>query len=69
MAYSGKGTMKSDQKAQMRRKSMQGTALFALGIIAAIAALVTGSVWLAGVAVVLVIPGVVMLLQVGRSLR
>jgi hypothetical protein len=48
--------MNSDQKAQMRRRSMQGTALFALAIIAAIAFVATGSVWLVGVAVVLLIP-------------
>ena len=53
----------------MRRRSMQGTVLFALGIIAAIAAAATGSVWLVGAAVVLLVPGMVMLYQVGRSLR
>jgi hypothetical protein len=34
----------SDQKRQVRRKSMCGTVLFALGIIGAIAFAVTGSV-------------------------
>ena len=52
----------------MRRKSMQGTGLFALGVIAAIAYVATGSVWLAGAAVVFIVPGVVMLSRVGKSL-
>ena len=61
--------MDSDRKSQMRRRSMQGTVLFAFGIIAAIAAVATGSVWLVGAAVVLLVPGMAMLYQVGRSLR
>jgi hypothetical protein len=36
--------MNSEQSSQIRRKSMYGTALFALGITAAIASVVTGSV-------------------------
>jgi hypothetical protein len=36
--------MNSDQKSQMRRKSMYGTALFALGIVVAVASVLTGSV-------------------------
>jgi hypothetical protein len=48
---------------------MQGTALFALGIIAAIASVATGSLWLVGAAVVLLVPSMAMLYQVGRSLR
>jgi len=42
--------------------------LFALGIMAAIAFVATGSVWLVGAAVVFLLPGVVMLYQVGKSL-
>ncbi len=60
--------MNSDQKSQMRRKSMCGTALFALGIMAAIAYLVTGSVWLVAAAVAFLLLGVVLLYQVGKSL-
>ena len=58
----------SDRKSHTRRKSMQGTVLFALGIIATIAAVATGSVWLVGAAVVLLLPGPVLLYQVGKSL-
>ena len=60
--------MNSDQKSQMRRKSMYGTALFALGIMAAIASVVTGSVWLVGAAVAFLLLGLVLLYQVGKSL-
>ena len=60
--------MNSDRKSQMRRRSMHGTVLFALGIMAAIAFVATGSVWLVGAAVVFLVPGVVMLYQVGQSL-
>jgi hypothetical protein len=60
--------MNSDQKSLMRRKSMYGTALFALGIMAAIVSAVTGSVWLAGVAVAFLLLGLVLLYQVGKSL-
>ena len=52
----------------MRRKSMQGTLLFALGIIGAIVSAVTGSIWLAVAAVVLLVAGVLLLYQVGKSL-
>jgi hypothetical protein len=58
----------NDQKNQMRRRSMYGTALFVLGILALIAAVVTGSVWLGAAAVVILVPGAVMLYQVGKSL-
>ena len=60
--------MNSVQKSQMRRKSMYGTALFALGIMAAIASVVTGSVWLVGTAVAFLLLGLVLLYQVGKSL-
>lgn len=60
--------MNSDQKNQMRRKSMYGTALFALGIMVAIASVVTGSAWLVGAAVAFLMLGVVLLYQVGKSL-
>jgi apolipoprotein N-acyltransferase len=53
---------------RIRRKSMQGTALFVLGILAALAFAVTGAIWLLVVAVVLLLPAIVMLYQVGRSL-
>jgi hypothetical protein len=60
--------MDSDRKNQIRRRSMIGTVLFALGIVALIASVVTGSLWLGGVAVVTVVPGAVMLYEVGKSL-
>ena len=60
--------MNSDQNGQIRRKSMYGTALFALGIMAAIASVVAGSVWLVGAAVTFLVLGLVLLYQVGRSL-
>jgi hypothetical protein len=41
---------------------------FALGIIGAIAFAVTGSVWVVAAAVILLVAGVVLLYQVGRSL-
>jgi hypothetical protein len=47
---------------------MYGTVLFALGIVALIAALVTRSAWLVGAAAVGLVPGMVMLYQVGKSL-
>jgi hypothetical protein len=55
-------------KAQIRRRSMQGTVFFVLGILALIASLVTRSVWLGGVAAALVVLGAAMLYQVGKSL-
>ncbi len=57
-----------DQNRQVRRKSMQGTGLFALGIVGAIAFAVTGSIWVIGTAVVFSVAGVVLLYQVGKSL-
>jgi general stress protein CsbA len=57
-----------DQKRQVRRNSMCGTVLFALGIIGAIASAVTGSVWVIVVAVVFLVAGALMLYQVGKSL-
>jgi hypothetical protein len=60
--------MNRDQAGQIRRKSMQGIALLALGIMAAIVFAVTGSLWLIGAAVAFLVPGVVMLYQVGKSL-
>ena len=52
----------------MRRRSMQGTGLFALGISGAIVSAVTGSVWVIVAAVVFLVAGVLMLYQVGKSL-
>jgi hypothetical protein len=60
--------MNSDRKSEIRRRSMHGTLLFALGILAVIASVATGSVWLVGAAVVFLVPGVVMLYRVGKSL-
>ena len=58
----------SNQKRQVRRKSMCGTVLFALGIIGAIASAVTGSIWVLVASVVFLVAGVLMLDQVGKSL-
>jgi 1,4-dihydroxy-2-naphthoate octaprenyltransferase len=59
--------MDSDRN-QMRRRSMIGTVLFALGIVALVASVVFGSLWLGGVGLVTVVLGAVMLYQVGKSL-
>jgi hypothetical protein len=48
---------------------MLATLLFALGIIAAVLAVILGSVWIAGLAAVLLIPAMIALYQVGRALR
>ena len=60
--------MNSVQTRQTRRKSMLGAVLFALGIVAVIASVATGSVWLVGAAVILLVPGLMLLYQVGKSL-
>jgi len=60
--------MTSDQRREIRRKSMYGTLLFLLAILAAITAAVLGSTWLGVVAVILLVPGVVILYRVGRSI-
>jgi hypothetical protein len=60
--------MNNDQKRELRRKSMQGTALLALGIVAVIAALATGILWLGGLALVFLAAGLVVLQRVGKSL-
>jgi hypothetical protein len=60
--------MNSVQKRQTRRKSMLGTMIFALGIMAGIASVVTGSVWLVCAAVVFLLLGLVLLYQVGKFL-
>jgi len=61
--------MNVDCKNELRRKSMLGTALFGLGIVGAVAFVITGSIWVGAAAVVLLVPAVVMLSQVGKSLR
>jgi len=60
--------MNRDRRKETRRKSMQGTLLFALGIIAAVLSLIVGSAWIAGAATALLIPAVIILYQVGKSL-
>jgi hypothetical protein len=57
-----------ERRAQIRRKSMQGTLLFAFGILAAIAFAVTGSVWVIVASAVFLVSGVILLYQVGKSL-
>ncbi len=61
--------MSAYTKKEARRKSMVGTALFAIGIIAIVASVITSSTWMAVAAAVLLVPAAVMLYQVGRSLR
>jgi hypothetical protein len=60
--------LESDSKREMRRRSMYGTVLLLLGVCAAVAAAVTGSAWLVGVAVVLLVPAIMMLYRVGKAL-
>ena len=60
--------MDTDRRNQIRRRSMYGTALFVVGIIAVIASVVTHLVWLGVAGVVIVLPGAVMLYQAGKSL-
>ena len=64
----GYDCMTSDERREIRRKSMYGTLLFLLAILAAITAAVLGSTWLGVVAVILLVPGVVILYRVGRSI-
>ena len=52
----------------MRVKSMQGTVLFAIGIIGAVIFALNGSLWVGLVALVCLVPGLIMLFQVGKSL-
>jgi hypothetical protein len=47
---------------------MLGTALFALGIVAAVAYFATDYVWLAAFAIAFLAYGIVILYQVGKSL-
>ncbi len=62
-------TMAVTNKKANQRKSMLGTGLFVIGFVAAVVSVVTGSSWMAGIAVPFLIVGVAMLCQVGRSLR
>src|SRR5437879_1219079 len=54
--------MNRDRK-ETRRKSMLGTALFALGIVAGLSAVITGSIWMMAAAVAFLVPGILMLYQ------
>jgi hypothetical protein len=47
---------------------MLGTALFGLGIIIVVLSVIASSVWMAVAAAALLVPGVLMLYQVGKSL-
>ena len=53
---------------RVRGKSMLGTVLFALGMIGGALFLLTGSIWAGVAAVALLLPGIVMLYQVGKTL-
>lgn len=46
---------------------MLGTILFTLGIVLLVSSVITGSVWIGVAAAACLIPGVVMLSQVGKS--
>jgi len=59
--------MNGDRK-DVRGKSMLGTVLFALGIVGIVIFFFTRSNWVAVAAVACLLPGAVMLYQVGRSL-
>ena len=56
------------ERKETRRKSMLGTALFGLGIIIVVLSVIASSVWMAVAAAALLVPGVLMLYQVGKSL-
>jgi len=60
--------MMAMDRRQIRRRSMQGTVLFVLGLIALIASLATRSFWFGGAAVALLVPGAAMLYRVGKSI-
>jgi hypothetical protein len=60
--------MNANRSAQLKRKSMIGTAMLAFGIIAAAAFLVTGSLWMVAGAALLCATAIVLLYQEGRSL-
>ena len=68
MLVDGYESMNSDQRRQIRRMSMYGTLLFMLAILAAITAAILSSTWLGVVAVIFLVPGVVALYRVGRSI-
>ncbi len=61
--------MSAYTKNENRRKSMVGTALFAIGIVAVVASVITRSTVVVIAAAVLLVPAAVMLYEVGRSLR
>ena len=56
------------ERKETRRKSMLGTALFGLGIIIVVLSVIASSVWMAVAAAALLVPGVLMLYQVGKTL-
>jgi hypothetical protein len=60
--------MNDDRKREVRTKSMLGTVLLALGIIGTLLFVITGAVWMGAAAVALLVPGIVMLYQVGKTL-
>lgn len=60
--------MNGDAKRKVRGKSMLGTVLFALGIIGAVLFAITGSVWIGLADLAVLVPGGIMLYQVGKAL-
>jgi len=57
-----------ERKRALRAKSMMGTVLLALGIVGAVLAVVMSSVGIGLAALAILVPAVVMLYQVGKSL-
>jgi membrane-bound ClpP family serine protease len=60
--------MNRHRKSEVRGKSMLGTVLFALGIIGTVLSVITPSVWTGVAGVALLVHGIIMLYQVGKSL-
>jgi hypothetical protein len=60
--------VRGDRNNEVRRKSMLGTVLFVFGSIGVVIFLITRSNWVAVAAVACLLPGAIMLYQVGRSL-
>jgi fatty acid desaturase len=59
--------MNGDRK-KVRGESMLGTVLFLLGIIGAVFFVITGYIWTGVATLAVLVPGVIMLYRVGRSL-
>jgi hypothetical protein len=60
--------MNGDRKGKARGKSMLGTVFFALGTIGALLLVITGYFWMGVAGFAVLVTGVIMLYQVGKSL-